>query len=167
LVLNGNFSALTTNQYEAIEEFIATQVKKDRSHITINALREGSIFIDATINADNIADQSQLMTNLQTSLTTGASIAGFTVQSAGLVANSDAVTTTDDSEANKQRNIAIILGIVIPICVSNYFLILVIIIIVLIILYRKGIICSSSNKNTTLPNSTIDEIKVIDPKSFP
>jgi hypothetical protein len=128
LVLNGVFSALTTDQYESIEEGIAIRLNKDRSQITVNGLRESSILIDATIDADNAAQQSELMNTLQTSLVSGASIGGFTVESAGFVSNSDVIadnddseaTVNDDSEAIKYRNIAIIVGIVIPIGLSNY-----------------------------------------------
>ena len=128
LVLNGVFSALTTDQYESIEEGIATRLNKDRSQITVNELRESSILIDATIDADNAAQQSELMNTLQTSLASGASIGGFTVESAGFVSNSDVsdvsdvIAAKDDSEAIKYRNIAIIVGIVIPIGLSNYLI---------------------------------------------
>lgn len=117
-MLNGNFSALTTDEYESIEEALATLLSKDRSEITVNALREGSILIDSTINSDNTAQQTTMMDVLQTSLSNGASLGGFTVESAGIQANSDVMIERDD-EAIKYRNIAIIVGVVIPIGLSN------------------------------------------------
>jgi hypothetical protein len=120
-VLNGNFSAITTDQFEGIEEGLASEIGKDRSQITMNDLREGSILIDATVNADNAAQQAEMMAALQTTLASGANLAGFTVESAGLISNSD-VASSDDSEAMKYRDIAIIVGVVIPICLSNFLI---------------------------------------------
>jgi hypothetical protein len=87
----------------------------------MNDLREGSILIDATVNADNAAQQAEMMAALQTTLASGANLAGFTVESAGLISNSDAASS-DDSDAMKYRDIAIIVGVVIPICLSNFLI---------------------------------------------
>jgi capsular polysaccharide biosynthesis protein len=85
-------------------------------------VREGSILIDATVNADNAAQQAEMMATLQTALASGASFAGFTVESVGLISNSDVASSSDNSEAMKYRDIAIIVGVVIPICLSNFLI---------------------------------------------
>jgi hypothetical protein len=120
-VLNGILSAMTTEHFEGIGDSLASETGKDRSQITINDVREGSILIDATVNADNAAQQAEMMATLQTALASGANFAGFTVESAGLISNSD-VVSSDNSEAMKYRDIAIIVGVVIPICLSNYLI---------------------------------------------
>ena len=53
-------------------------------------------------------------------MTFGGSLAGFTIESAGLQSNSDVAGVKDDNEISRYRNIAIIVGIAIPICLSNY-----------------------------------------------
>ncbi len=77
--------------------------------------------MDTTINVDNSAQQSSLVSSLQMALMTGSSLAGFTIESTGIQSNmADGLTVKDDSEAIKYRNIAIIVGIVIPIGLSNF-----------------------------------------------
>jgi hypothetical protein len=66
-------------------------------------------------------------------------------------------TNPDDSEAKKYRDIAIIVGVVIPVGLSNFlFNILVIIFIVFFILYKKGIICA--NEATKVRDATMIEM---------
>ena len=82
------------------------------------------------------------MSNLQTSLATGTSIGGFSIETSSLTAVSadptpvtptdptDPVTPTDpqnvyisdDSEAKRYRDIAIIVGVVIPVGLSKLFI---------------------------------------------
>lgn len=104
-------------------------------------MKSGSILIDTTINVDNTAQQSTLASSLQSGLTVGSVIAGFTIESTSISSNTVDIAK-DDSEVIKYRNIAIIVGVVIPVGLSNYLLNLVIIFAVLIILIKKGIILS-------------------------
>jgi hypothetical protein len=122
MILRGMLPAMTTDHFEGIGDSIASETGKDRSQITINDVREGSILIDATVNADNAAQQAEMMATLQTALASGANFAGFTVESASLISNSDVVSSSDNSEAMKYRDIAIIVGVVIPICLSNFLI---------------------------------------------
>lgn len=93
-------------------------------------------------------------------MTVGSSIGGFPIQLSsltavsadatnnnGVVVNPQNVYVADDAEAKKYRDIAIIVGVVIPVG-------LIIIFIILFILYKKGIICSS--EPTKVRDATMD-----------
>ena len=97
MVLAGNFSALTTEQYVSIEEGICDFIGKDKSQVTVDQLRSGSILIETTINVDNTAQQSTLAASLQAGLSTGSSIAGFTIESSAISSNTVDLPAQDDS----------------------------------------------------------------------
>ena len=97
LVLAGNFTDLTTDQYVNIEEGICDYIGKDKSQVTIDQLKSGSILIDTTINVDNTAQQSTLASSLQSGLTTGSIIAGFMIESTAISSNTVDIAK-DDSE---------------------------------------------------------------------
>jgi len=121
LVLAGNFTALTTEQYVAIEDALCELAGKDKNQISIDSLKSSSILLDTTINVDNTAQQSSLISSLQTSLATGSSLGGFTIETSALTAVSIDGSTTSSDDAKKYKDIAIIVGIIIPIGLSNFF----------------------------------------------
>lgn len=64
-----------------------------------------------------------MLTKLSNELTTNSSIGGFKVQSVSLSAIQTASSNSIvNDEANYYRMVAIIVGVVIPICLSNFFL---------------------------------------------
>lgn len=83
-----------------------------------------------TVNVANIAQKSTLMNTLSTSLAAGSCLGGFpivnctfTAVSADLENNKSQTPTEDFSEAKRYRDIAIIVGVVIPSGLSNFYII--------------------------------------------
>jgi hypothetical protein len=86
-------------------------------------MRSSSIVISSSVNVDSTAQQTTLMAALATALATNSALAGFTIETSSLTAvTSDQTVYSSDSasEVQKYKNIAIIVGVVIPFGLSNY-----------------------------------------------
>lgn len=83
-----------------------------------------------------------ILTTLNAALSSGLAIGGFPIESVSLTAvevdanGNPAQVYSSDADAKKYRDIAIIVGVVIPVG-------LIIIFIIFFILYKKGIICAN------------------------
>lgn len=109
------------------------------------------------MNVDNINQQSALVTQLQTALATNVKLAGFTVQTSSVAAtvgdlNQLRSLGVDSEEVTRYRNIAIVVGVVIPVG-------LIILFIIFFICYKKGVICADSGA-TKIRDGSMNDINV-------
>ena len=110
-----------------MEQAILNIVSKDRNQITIDSLRAGSILSAQTLNVNNPNEQNNMVVALQNALLTNSLLAGFPIEASAVISsNGDTgynpyINTELNDEARRYRNIAIIIGTVIPVGLSNYF----------------------------------------------
>jgi len=121
LKVNADIATFTTSNYSSIEQEICDKIGKDPKHVNIDQLKSGSVVMITDINVDNTAQQATLLSSLQTLLSTGSTVGGFSIESSTLVAVTNGQQTIySDSDAKKYRDIAIIVGIVIPVGLSKF-----------------------------------------------
>jgi hypothetical protein len=119
LQLAGDFTTFTTDQYMNVEQEVCDKVSKDRSQVNVDELRSSSIVVVATIDVANTAQQAAVVSALNSAFGSGSSLAGFSIESSSFT--SVTVDSVDNTEAKKYRDIAIIVGVVIPVGLSKYF----------------------------------------------
>lgn len=155
--INAQLATLSTENITAIQQAILDAVKRDKSQITFNDIRIGSVVFDATLNVDNINQQSALVTQLQAALAVNANLAGFPVLQSTVSAtvgdlNQLKSLGVDSEEVTRYRNIAIVVGVVIPVG-------LIILFIIFFICYKKGVICADSGA-TKIRDGSMNDINV-------
>ena len=92
-------------------------------------MRAGSILVGQTINVANLNQMNNLVTALQNALALNGLLAGFRIQAVGVAASNGNTGTfvvpvipTMSDDATRYRNIAIIVGTVIPVSLSKYLI---------------------------------------------
>ena len=91
--------------------------------MNLEELKSSSVIISGTMNS-NQSDQAALASLLSSALLAGVSLGGFPIESSSFISQDLSATIIPVSEGNqdeemKKRNLAIILGIIIPAVTSN------------------------------------------------
>ncbi len=90
-------------------------------------MRTGSILSAQTLNVNNPNEQNNLAAALQNTLLANSLLAGFPVEASAVISSNGnpgytpSWNTGLSDDAKKYRNIAIIVGVVIPVGLSKYF----------------------------------------------
>ena len=106
-----------------IQQQVCTLVNKNEDQVNLEELKSGSVIISGTIDANNQTEQTSLVGALSSAFSAGVLLGGFPIESSSFISQDfDAVTPapSDDEEKIKARNLAIILGVVIPGVTSKF-----------------------------------------------
>ena len=106
-----------------IQQQVCNLVNKTDDQVNLEELKSGSVIISGTIDANNQAEQASLVGALSSALSAGVSLGGFPIESSSFISQDFGAVTpppSDEEEKRKKRDLAIILGVVIPGVTSNY-----------------------------------------------
>lgn len=100
-------------------------VNKTEDQVNLEDLKSGSVVIGGTIDTSSTTEQSSLVSQLSSALSMGGSLGGFQIESSSFISQDleaiPAAQNPDDEDARKRRDLAIILGVVIPAVTSNFY----------------------------------------------
>jgi hypothetical protein len=123
--LNTDFDGMSTEQFLAIQQQVCNLVNKTEDQVNLEDLRSGSVVIGGTIDTSSATEQSSLVSQLSSALSMGGSLGGFQIESSSFISQDleaiPAPQNADDEDARKKRDLAIILGVVIPVVTSNLY----------------------------------------------